>query len=490
MVFGYDQALQLPTVDLYDTQLMAMALNAAKDMYEKGEQQIKDFQKAYGDFLTPITADQNWWNQNVTGKVRDAINQIYARGGDPLRNAQDRAQLSMLINNMPYGDMAKKKQRAKNAEEYYKNMATLRLNDKYNEDFSKFLREDPSQWADDFMGVTSPTAFKTLKDATNDWYNNRTPRDLTPDEIKKLGLDSRYNYTGYFDSDLLNVAKGQTPGWQGTPISAFYRDQAYKQLQAMGIDKPTADQVETMLQRNIANAQQEWLVGPKKEKADEFVLDDYRTKNDIKASWSREAAKSYYDILPYADINGDGKLSADERSAYAKAGGGGKNRRERYDDIFEEARDTLNGKIDTKEITDPTEYIRNTAHYQNIQPKIGSISHTVTKDGTTYYTIPSSDIGKVLYTDETVSDVNSSRLVRYTQFNRQGGEYYFKPRGQMKAKKIIDSRGNEKYRYFISGTLQYSGMEEDITDASGSPKIYEMEVVDRRGNYGKKQEKR
>jgi hypothetical protein len=88
----------------------------------------------------------------------------------------------MLINSMPYGDIAKKKERAKNAEEYYKNMAALRLNDKYNEDFSKFLGEDPSQWADDFMGITSPTAFKTLKDATNDWYNNRTPRDLTSEE--------------------------------------------------------------------------------------------------------------------------------------------------------------------------------------------------------------------------------------------------------------------------------------------------------------------
>jgi len=130
----------------------------------------------------------------------------------------------MLINNMPYGDMAKKKERAKNAEEYYKNMATLRLNDKYNEDFSKFLGEDPNQWAEDFAGTTSPTSFKTLKDATNDWYNNRTPRDLTSEEIKELGLDPRYNYSGYFDSDLLNVAKGQTPGWQGTPISAFYRD--------------------------------------------------------------------------------------------------------------------------------------------------------------------------------------------------------------------------------------------------------------------------
>jgi hypothetical protein len=37
--------------------MMAMALNAAKDMYEKGEQRIKDFKKEYGDFMTPIMKD-------------------------------------------------------------------------------------------------------------------------------------------------------------------------------------------------------------------------------------------------------------------------------------------------------------------------------------------------------------------------------------------------------------------------------------------------
>ena len=278
MIYQYDQALQLPTVDLYDTQIMAMALNAAKDMYEKGEQQIKDFQKAYGDFLTPIAADQDWWNQNVTGRVKDAINQIYARGGDPLRNAQDRAQLSMLINNMPYGDMAKKKERAKNAEEYYKNMAALRLNDKYNEDFSKFLGEDPSQWADDFMGTTSPTAFKTLKDATNDWYNNRTARMLNPNEVP--GYDKRYDYTGFLDSDLMNVARGNTPGWQGSAISEYYRDIARRELQELGINNPTKNQIEQRLQRNIANAQQEWLIAPIKNE-NKYELQQQSFRNQL-----------------------------------------------------------------------------------------------------------------------------------------------------------------------------------------------------------------
>lgn len=37
MVYAYDRAIPLPVKDLYDTQVMAMSISAAKDMYEKGQ---------------------------------------------------------------------------------------------------------------------------------------------------------------------------------------------------------------------------------------------------------------------------------------------------------------------------------------------------------------------------------------------------------------------------------------------------------------------
>jgi hypothetical protein len=33
---------------------MLASINAAKDMYEKGVQEMKDFNKTYGDFISPI----------------------------------------------------------------------------------------------------------------------------------------------------------------------------------------------------------------------------------------------------------------------------------------------------------------------------------------------------------------------------------------------------------------------------------------------------
>lgn len=137
MVYAGDTAIQYPVKDLYDKAIMQMSIAAAKDMYEKGQQQIKDFYKEYGDFISPIQKDMDWYNQNVTGRVRDTINNLYANGIDPLRSAEGRAAISQLIYSMPTGDIAKRRQSAKIAEEFLKNKADLQSKGLYDEDFER-----------------------------------------------------------------------------------------------------------------------------------------------------------------------------------------------------------------------------------------------------------------------------------------------------------------------------------------------------------------
>ena len=107
MAYAYDRAIALPTMDLYDKQVMAMSINAAKDMYDRGQKEIKDFYEKYGDFVSPIQKDMDWYAQNVTGKASDFINQLYANGVDPLRSAEGRALVAQLVRSMPIGDIAK-----------------------------------------------------------------------------------------------------------------------------------------------------------------------------------------------------------------------------------------------------------------------------------------------------------------------------------------------------------------------------------------------
>ena len=57
MIYAYDTPIQMPTMDLYDKQVMAMAISAAKDVYDKSQEQMKDFYTKYGDFMSPFAKD-------------------------------------------------------------------------------------------------------------------------------------------------------------------------------------------------------------------------------------------------------------------------------------------------------------------------------------------------------------------------------------------------------------------------------------------------
>ena len=96
---------------------MAMALNAAKDMYEKGEQRIKDFKKEYGDFMSPFAKDMARYGQ-IVGDVRNTINDLYARGIDPLRSSEGRALVQSAINNVNPAEMANMRANAKTGYAY------------------------------------------------------------------------------------------------------------------------------------------------------------------------------------------------------------------------------------------------------------------------------------------------------------------------------------------------------------------------------------
>ena len=276
MVYANDQWVQLPTKDLYDTQMMAMAINAARDMYEKGQKQLDDFNTKYGDFMTPIAKDQAWYDQHVTGAARDLINKIYASGGDPLKSPEARAAIARFVHTLPTGQISNVKQSAAAANEYLKNRGVLDAKGLYNPDFEeRFLGNDLNNWDTSVNGVwnrTAPAEFKTLKEATEPWYNNRTAGELSKEDVEAFGMqyDPRNKYVGFGHRQLMDVAAGNTPGWQGSVYADYYRDLAKKQVIARGED-PTAENVEKQLQRNVAKANEEWLIQPTS-KADEWAL--------------------------------------------------------------------------------------------------------------------------------------------------------------------------------------------------------------------------
>lgn len=269
MVYAGDQWVQLPVRDLYNTQVMAMAINAARDMYNRGEKKLDDFYEKYGDFTSPIQKDIDSYN-TIIGGVKQGINDIYARGGDPLRNAQDRAEMMALIRNVPVGDINKLRQSADAAREYIKNRGLLERAGKYDRDLNeRFLGYDLDNYdtlngGNGVWNVTSPLEAKSLKELTEESFNNRTPHDLTKDEVLSFEgqtYDPNAKYKGFTKRDLRDIADKVAPGLYGTPYMDYYRDLAKQKLAAAGI-KPTEQNVNAQLASDIANSQDEYLVRP------------------------------------------------------------------------------------------------------------------------------------------------------------------------------------------------------------------------------------
>lgn len=287
MVYAYDQWAQMPVKDLYDTQIMAMSIAAAKDMYEKGQKQLEDFNTKYGDFMSPFAKDMERYQQ-IVGGIRDTVNNLYSQGIDPLRSAEGRALVAQAINSVNPAELSAMKANAKMGYAYQDALQKLRSAGKYSqaqEDFDMALTGATpfSQFATNngaggfnSWDRSSPIQATTLRELTQDSYKGRTPRVLTKEDFKndprlvgKYAYDPRYEWTGYLYSDLLKNAPGASASLAADPRAAFFRDQARQMVIAQG-KEPTAENVESQFQRNIADANTWALVDPVK-KADEYA---------------------------------------------------------------------------------------------------------------------------------------------------------------------------------------------------------------------------
>lgn len=137
--FGQDQVVVSPLKDLYDTNIMQMAIAAAKDMYDKNYADMKEFAKTYGDFVSPIGNYTQQYYDMSKGLVNKKIDELYARGIDPLRSAQGRAEIQKIINSVDVGRLNQMKAETEAAKQYMKNRAELQAKGLYNPEFEKYM---------------------------------------------------------------------------------------------------------------------------------------------------------------------------------------------------------------------------------------------------------------------------------------------------------------------------------------------------------------
>lgn len=277
MIYPGMQYIQLPVKDLYDSQMMLASINAAKDMYEKGQQEMKDFYKEYDDFYSPFQKDMEWYSKNVTGKVRDAVDQLYAIGINPLKSPEAMQYIRRLTNSVDKGTINQMRTNAKIGEAYIDSLKKLNTVGKYDPEMEEYYLQNvlglPS--FKDFSTVgesglnawtsPSPVEATNLRDLTIDGFKHLThPHDLTREEAKAMlgsNYDPRFRYRGITPQDIYDAAGDYVPGLTGDWRVNYFRNIS-KNRALQQNPEATEKDFEEQFRRDVAESQRQFVQEP------------------------------------------------------------------------------------------------------------------------------------------------------------------------------------------------------------------------------------
>lgn len=269
---GLENPVVYQDQEIFNPVTAQMVLNANKDYinavyqdYLRGIQEMKEFNEKYGDFISPIQKDMEWYYDNVTGNIRNFINDLYARGIDPLRSVEGRALVARKLATMPINGISQVRQSAKTANEFLAAKQDLQRKGLYDPILAKYEGIDMSEYSTmgdkdagiEAMGVwdrTSPTPIQNVAEFGNPYFEGMKPsvhrrskngityseESITMDDLKAIA-DSKYN-------ELVRTPQGQL-------MYKYYRD-------LTGSDEAARN----MFNEAIANGQQRRTT---------YVKDDY-----------------------------------------------------------------------------------------------------------------------------------------------------------------------------------------------------------------------
>lgn len=307
MFYRYDEPVDMPVPELYDTGIMQMYLQAVKDQYDKGEKRMDDFISKYGDFTSPFQKDvEDYYNLGM-GYINDIYDQLQAQGIDPLRSREGQMAMARAVRTVPVDKMNQIKQSATAAKAYQAAVQDAMRRGEYDPGFEQYLLKqegidnfsDYSTLKNGTWGREAPGIYKTLGNATNDWYDEIQPTDK--------GRKNGFMWTGIDMDDLLNIAKPRAQAFANTQLGGYYKyliKEDIRKKSPLATEKELEDATNTQFIKDIANTHTEKLRMLPKE-------DPYAILAEQEKYKEREQARSYRYKLALARAKGELKDSND-----------------------------------------------------------------------------------------------------------------------------------------------------------------------------------
>lgn len=260
MIGMYDEPVAVPIVDLLDSNMMQMYVNAAKGEYERAYNEQKEFAKEFGELYGPNANINKAFYDATRGALSKGMDYLYQNGIDPLRSAEGRAYLAKLRREIPYAEIANLKAQNESMKTYQKYRAEAMRNGTYDPDYEKFVLGgktletwDPSK--DGMWTREAPSKYSSLKDWTSNLFDNMQ-LEYDDEATKKAGgmyqiyTKSPKKMQQILDANMKDMAKSDLGRYYlnmyGGDLDALKADIINRNREYTQVDK-RADQVKMHL---------------------------------------------------------------------------------------------------------------------------------------------------------------------------------------------------------------------------------------------------
>lgn len=323
MTYGYDEAVAIPMVQMYDTDMMKMYLSAAKDEYERALADQEKFAKEFGDLYSSNNDLNQAYYDATKGRVNQAMEKLYQDGIDPIRSAEGRAYIQKIIRETPYSKIAGWRSDAENIRTYDKMKAQMIAEGKYDPGYEEYSLKQAGldNWnpnSDRRWDRLSPVEYKDMASRVKPYSDSIEDGLLSKEDVSALGYNynPQYDYLGKSQSEIQKQSGLAAQAFSQTPQGRYELQRIKDQMANAGtpINDAQAMQIYTDQVRSnmtvrprIKARDLDKMAQMQKEHQYQVSMEDLRSQHNKEEYAYKAKVDKYYAASGAGSVSGSGK---------------------------------------------------------------------------------------------------------------------------------------------------------------------------------------
>lgn len=318
-ILGQEQPVLFSMDEVFNPTTANMLLEAQRNYgnilrqdYKEEVDDLKAFNKEFGNFLSRSDIDTQYFYDNTLGGISKMYDKASEAGIDLLRSAEGRSMLRNYIATRPYGELAKRRKSAEVLEEYSRNLDDLKKKNLYNEDFNRFLLGDinVANWdtsKNGIFNVSSPYTYQDIQQSTHHLFDKM---ELSYDKAASDATGGKYDVYSKDRSKMRAILDANFDDYIKTPNGQY-------QLHLVGGNREALKN--EIINRNLQYTQEKREVNPLHLEEVRFghdvALENLRHRHAMEASADKGGGGNYIkdmNVFDVAKYQGHSTFSADQ----------------------------------------------------------------------------------------------------------------------------------------------------------------------------------